>query len=198
MNNQLDTVSYSLGLDIALNMHKQGFKELNVEAFAQAMKDVYQNGSQKFTQQEAQKNIQTYFEALKRKQFQKNVEAGDAFLAKNKKKKGVISLPSGLQYEILKTGTGAKPKLTDKVKTHYHGTLIDGRVFDSSVERGEPISFPVNGVIKGWTEALMLMPVGSKWRLVVPSNLAYGENAPGGIIEPYSVLVFEVELLGIE
>ena len=123
---------------------------------------------------------------------------GTEFLKENSKKEGVIVTDSGLQYEIITKGTGALPKATDKVKTHYHGTLTNGTVFDSSVDRGEPISFPVNGVIKGWQEALQLMPVGSKWRLVVPYELAYGERGAGASIAPFSTLIFEVELIGIE
>jgi len=127
----------------------------------------------------------------------KNKKAGEDFLAANGKKSGVITLPSGLQYEIIKTGTGPKPKAEDEVKCHYHGTTIDGKVFDSSVNRGEPASFGVNRVIPGWTEALQLMPVGSKWKLFIPSALAYGEQAPSPEIKSNSVLVFEVELLEI-
>ncbi len=123
---------------------------------------------------------------------------GQEFLAENGERDGVISLESGLQYEVINEGTGATPALTDKVRTHYHGTLIDGTVFDSSVERGEPISFPVNGVIAGWTEALQLMKVGSKWRLFVPFDLAYGERGAGQDIGPFATLIFEVELLEIE
>ncbi len=127
-----------------------------------------------------------------------NLKIGREFLEENKKKEGVVALPSGLQYEILKEGTGPKPKATDKVKCHYHGTLINGKVFDSSVERGQPAVFGVNQVIKGWVEALQLMPVGSKWRLYIPSELAYGSQGAGSSIEPNSALIFDVELLGIE
>ncbi len=123
---------------------------------------------------------------------------GEKFLAENAKKQGVFTTASGLQYEVIKMGDGPKPKATDKVKTHYHGTLINGKVFDSSVERGEPISFPLANVIPGWTEALQLMPVGSKFRLFIPYQLAYGERGAGADIKPYSALIFEVELLGIE
>jgi FKBP-type peptidyl-prolyl cis-trans isomerase FklB len=126
-----------------------------------------------------------------------NNAVGQKFLDENKKKPGVVTLPSGLQYIVIKEGTGAKPVLTDKVTTHYHGTLIDGTVFDSSVERGEPASFPVNGVIKGWTEALQMMPVGSKWKLFVPPALGYGERGAGGVIGPNATLIFEVELISI-
>jgi len=123
---------------------------------------------------------------------------GEAFLAENSKKEGVTTLPSGLQYKIIKPGNGPKPSLTDKVNVHYHGTTIDGQVFDSSVERGEPISFPLNGVIQGWQEGLQLMPVGSKYLLFIPQDLAYGARGAGQAIKPYAALIFEVELLGIE
>jgi FKBP-type peptidyl-prolyl cis-trans isomerase FklB len=125
-------------------------------------------------------------------------DAGAAFLAANAKKDGVITTASGLQYKVMKSGAGESPKLTDKVKVHYHGTLIDGTVFDSSVQRGEPITFPVGGVIPGWVEALQLMKVGDKWQLVIPAKLAYGDQSPSPAIPPNSVLIFEVELLGIE
>jgi len=143
-------------------------------------------------------SISNYLQQLKADKSAKNREAGLKFLAENKVKPGVVTLPDGLQYEILKAGDGPKPTLNSKVKTHYHGTLIDGTVFDSSVDRGEPISFPVSGVIKGWTEALQLMPVGSKWRLFIPSELAYGDRGAGPKIGPGSTLVFDVELLAIE
>jgi FKBP-type peptidyl-prolyl cis-trans isomerase FklB len=132
------------------------------------------------------------------KEFLPNKEAGEKFLAENKKKDSILVTESGLQYKIIKLGTGPKPVITDKVKTHYHGTLINGEIFDSSVQRGEPITFPVNGVIQGWVEALQLMPVGSKFKLFVPQNLAYGVRGGGQAIKPYSALIFEVELLEIE
>jgi FKBP-type peptidyl-prolyl cis-trans isomerase FklB len=143
-------------------------------------------------------SISSYLQQLKADKIAKNREAGLKFLAENKTKPGVVTLPDGLQYLVLKEGTGPKPTINDKVKTHYHGTLIDGTVFDSSVDRGQPISFPVGGVIKGWTEALQLMPVGSKWRLFIPSELAYGDRGAGPKIGPGAALVFEVELLAIE
>ena len=129
---------------------------------------------------------------------EKNLKDGEAYLAANTKKEGVKATKSGLQYKVLKEGKGKTPKATDSVKVHYHGTLIDGSVFDSSVERGEPISFPVGGVIAGWTEALQLMKEGDKWQLVIPSKLAYGEQGPGGKIGPNSTLIFDVELLAVE
>ena len=141
--------------------------------------------------------VNDYLEKSKKSQSASIIEEGQKFLAENGKKPGVVTLPSGLQYMIMKEGTGAMPKATDKVTTHYTGTLLNGEVFDSSVERGQPATFPVNGVIKGWTEALQLMKVGSKWKLFIPYDLAYGERGAGGQIKPYATLVFEVELLEI-
>lgn len=143
-------------------------------------------------------SISNYLQQMKTEKAAKNKAEGEKFLADNKAKAGIVTLPSGLQYQVIKEGTGAKPTINDKVKTHYHGMLIDGTVFDSSVDRGEPISFPVSGVIKGWTEALQLMPVGSKWRLFIPADLAYGDRQAGAKIGPGSTLIFDVELLDIE
>ena len=146
---------------------------------------------------DAQKKIQEYFSKQQAKASESVIKEGREFLAENSKKENVITLESGLQYEVIKSGDGPKPTLNDQVTTHYHGTLIDGTVFDSSVERGQPASFPVSGVIKGWTEALQLMSVGSKWRLFVPHGLGYGERGAGPQIGPYSTLIFEVELISI-
>jgi len=142
--------------------------------------------------------LNTYFAELQAKQHAGAKEEGEAFLTANKEKEGVVTLPSGLQYQVITEGTGEKPSVNSNVTTHYHGTTIDGKVFDSSVQRGQPASFPVSGVIKGWTEALQLMPVGSKWRLFIPSELAYGERGAGDAIGPHSALIFEVELLSID
>jgi FKBP-type peptidyl-prolyl cis-trans isomerase FklB len=150
------------------------------------------------TAEVAQAAIQNYFQGVQEKKMAANVEAGKKFLEENSKKPGVVTLPSGLQYQIIKEGTGPKPGPEDKVTTHYHGTLLNGKVFDSSVERGQPVSFAVNGVIPGWTEALQLMSVGSKWKLFIPSNLAYGERGAGGDIGPNETLIFEVELISID
>lgn len=197
LTNEITKISYSLGVNIGQSLAEQGLKEVNGEAFAKAINDFFTGNNLDIKSDEAQQNLQTYFGKLQAEAAGEAAKAGLAFLESNAKKDGIISLPSGLQYEVITMGTGEKPLATDKVNTHYHGTLIDGTVFDSSVQRGEPISFPLNGVISGWTEALQLMPVGSKWRLFVPSHLAYGERGQGAI-QPHSTLIFEVELLGIE
>lgn len=198
MENELDKVSYSLGVNVGKNIKQQGLKEINTEAFAQAIADVYADNTLLIDDEEAGATLQSYFQKLEEEKFAANIEEGKKFLEMNKQNEGVVELPSGLQYQVITEGNGPKPGPTDKVKTHYHGTLLDGTVFDSSVDRGEPISFPVNGVIKGWTEALQLMSVGSKWKLFIPSDLAYGARGAGGAIGPHSTLIFEVELLDIE
>ncbi|HNQ13176.1 MAG TPA: FKBP-type peptidyl-prolyl cis-trans isomerase [Bacteroidia bacterium] len=195
--NKNDSVSYSLGISIGNNLQQSGFDQLNFELVKKGMSDTYA-GSGAMDINAANGIVQGYMQAKKSESANKNKAEGDKFLAETKKKDGVKSTESGLLYEVLKVGTGEKPGPTDKVKTHYHGTLIDGTVFDSSVDRGEPISFPVNGVIAGWTEALQMMPVGSKWKLYIPGNLAYGERGAGGSIGPNATLIFEVELLEIE
>jgi len=193
----MDTVSYSLGVLLGNNLKSQGLDKLDVDVITEAIKDVFQGKPLKVAVQECGKNLDGYMQAQNAKKFGKNMEEGKAFLETNAKKPGVKVLPSGLQYEVIKEGDGPMPTATDNVLTHYHGTLINGEVFDSSVDRGEPISFPVNGVIKGWTEALQLMKKGSKWKLYIPYNLAYGERGAGGKIGPYATLIFEVELLKI-
>lgn len=197
LNKEVNKVSYSLGVNIGQSLAQQGLREINGEAFSQALTDFFEGNDLQIKTDEAQATLQQYFGKLQAEMAEKQAKAGQEFLAENAKKEGVVALPSGLQYEVISEGSGDKPAVTDTVKTHYHGTLIDGTVFDSSVERGEPISFPLNGVIKGWTEGLQLMPVGSKWRLFVPSDLAYGAQGQGAI-QPHSTLIFEVELLGIE
>jgi FKBP-type peptidyl-prolyl cis-trans isomerase FklB len=197
LKNQLDTVSYALGANIAENLKQQGFENLSIEAFAQAFKDVADKKQLLVTADQARTILNEYFTQLQQEKANKNSVAGQKFLEENKKRPEVVTLPSGLQYEILKEGDGPTPKATDRVTTHYHGTLIDGTVFDSSVERGQPATFPVNGVIQGWVEALQLMKVGSKWKLYIPSNLAYGERGAGDSIGPNTTLIFEVELLSI-
>lgn len=195
---KVDTVSYGIGQDIGNTLKAQGLDSLNYDLLIKAIKDAAKGSTPLITKEQCNASISDYLQKINTKKMSKNKIAGEQFLAENKAKPGVTTLPSGLQYVILKEGTGEKPTINSKVKTHYHGTLIDGTVFDSSVERGEPISFPVSGVIKGWTEALQLMPVGSKWKLFIPSELAYGERQAGPKIGPGSALVFEVELLAIE
>ena len=197
LNNEIDSVSYSLGVNIGENIKTQ-FPDIDLKNFEAAIKDVLDdNKKPSISGADAQKTIQEYFTKQQAKASESVVEAGKKFLAENSKKENVVTLESGLQYEVIKTGEGTKPTLNDQVTTHYHGTLIDGTVFDSSVERGEPASFPVSGVIKGWTEALQLMNVGSKWRLFVPYDLAYGERGAGPKIGPFTTLIFEVELISI-
>lgn len=197
MSSTIDSVSYGLGVAIGNNLKNSGFDSLKVEVMSQALKDVFE-GKATMKQEDADKVIQAYMMEKEKAKGEDNLKKGQAFLEENKKKDGVKVTASGMQYIVLKEGTGAKPTLNDKVTTHYHGTLLDGTVFDSSVERGQPASFPVSGVIPGWTEALQMMSVGSKWKLFLPANLAYGERGAGGKIGPNSVLIFEVELLSID
>ncbi|SEW54705.1 FKBP-type peptidyl-prolyl cis-trans isomerase [Chitinophaga arvensicola] len=198
LKNKLDSVSYGLGVSIAENLKAQGLENINTTVLAKALQDALKNQTLLLSKDQVDMSISNYLQQLKADKAAKNREAGLKFLAENKVKPGVVTLPDGLQYQILKEGNGPKPTASDKVKTHYHGTLIDGTVFDSSVDRGQPISFPVGGVIKGWTEALQLMPVGSKWRLFIPSELAYGDRGAGPKIGPGAALIFDVELLAIE
>ena len=193
----MDKVSYALGLSIGNNFQNSRIKCLQVEDFVQGLSDVLNEKQPAISYDEAKKVINDFFLRLHKEKLEINKKAGEEFLSINKGRAGVVTLPSGLQYQVLQQGNGEKPKATDKVKCHYHGTLINGTVFDSSVERGTPAVFGVNQVIPGWVEALQLMPVGSKWRLFIPSNLAYGENGAGEMIEPNSTLIFDVELLDI-
>ena len=193
----MDKLSYAIGLNIANNLKSSGFSTLSVEDFTEAVNTVYKGESAKMTDAEARTVIQDYFEKAEKEKLAKNLEEGEKFLAENGKREGVVTLPSGLQYEVITEGTGKKPSATDTVSCHYHGTLINGTVFDSSVMRNQPAEFPVNGVIKGWVEALQLMSEGAKWKLFIPANLAYGERGAGQSIEPNSTLIFEVELLKV-
>ncbi len=193
----MDKLSYALGMSMASNLMNSGLRQLDVASFVEAFTEIMNNTTPSMSPQEANRVIQDYFSKQQDEMLSKNLEAGKAFLAENSKKENVISLPSGLQYEVLVEGSGAKPRATDKVRCHYHGTLLNGAVFDSSVQRGQPAEFGVNQVIKGWVEALQLMSVGSKWRLFIPSDLAYGQQGAGGSIEPNSTLIFDVELLEI-
>lgn len=201
-----EKASYALGMNVGSSLRRQGV-DIDPAIFEQGMKDAMAGGKTLITEEEGRAALmQLQSELQSQKAFQEkalgdaNKKDGDAFLAANKTKPGVVTLPSGLQYKILKEGTGPKPTATDTVKCTYKGTLIDGTEFDSTAKHGgQPSTFPVNGVIKGWTEALQLMPVGSKWQLFIPPDLAYGERgAPGGQIGPNATLIFEVELLSIE
>ena len=199
-----DKISYSIGMDIGSSLKRQGL-DLNADELAAGLKDSLSGGKTKLTSDEVKQILTDFQQELQAKAKEraeqlgeKNKKDGEAFLAENKKKAGVKTLPSGLQYKVITEGKGASPKETDTVSTNYKGTLIDGTEFDSSYKRGEPATFPVNGVIKGWTEALQLMKVGSKWQLFIPSDLAYGPRGAGQQIGPNSTLIFEVELLGIK
>ena len=194
----MDKISYTLGLSIGNNFRASGIKGLEIDDFIKGINDVFNEAKPAIAFDEAQRLLQAYFKDLQAEKFEMNKQVGEEFLRINKEKRGVVTLPSGLQYEVLKTGDGQKPGPNDKVRCHYHGTLIDGRVFDSSIERGQPAVFGVSQVIRGWTEALQLMNVGSKWRLFIPSDMAYGAHGAGEAIEPNMTLIFDVELLGIE
>jgi len=193
----MDKLSYALGLSMGNNFKSSGIQTLSVTDFVNGVKAVYEGEKPEMTYDEAKQVINDFFTQMQREVNDRNRAEGEAFLAENKKKSGVVVLPSGLQYEVLTEGKGKKPAATDRVQCHYHGTLINGEVFDSSIERGEPAVFGVSQVIPGWVEALQLMPEGSKWRLFIPSDLAYGENGAGGKIAPNSTLIFDVELLKV-
>ena len=195
----MDKVSYFIGTNIGGQFKSQGI-DVDFAAFQEGIKDAMAGKQPKYSREELTAAMQA-FEGKMQAEAAKKAEAakaeGEKFLADNAKREGVKTTATGLQYEVLKEGSGAKPAATDQVKVHYHGTLVDGKVFDSSVDRGEPVTFPVQGVIKGWVEALQLMPVGSKWKLFIPSELAYGKQGAGGDIGPDAALIFEVELLEI-
>ncbi len=199
-----DSVSYAIGADIANNLKAQSL-EVNPDPLSRGFKDQYTGAQSLMTEVQKTACLTAFQETMQNAHMkktqelgEKNKKEGDEFLAENKKDKDVVSLPSGLQYKVLTMGTGRKPKTTETVTVHYRGTLIDGTEFDSSLKRGEPATFPLTRVIKGWTEALQLMPVGSKWTLFIPSDLAYGERGSGGIIGPNAALIFELELLAIQ
>ena len=204
LKTQKEKVSYSVGVDVAKSFAKMGM-DLDLDVFFKGLKDGFSGKKLLMTDDEMHATMTALQNDLMKKQSQgkqsaaeENKKAGEAFLAENKKKEGVVTLPSGLQYKILKAAKGKKPTDADTVECHYRGTLIDGTEFDSSYSRGKPAIFPVAGVIPGWTEALKLMPVGSKWQLFVPSKLAYSEHGAGADIGPNATLIFEVELLGIK
>jgi FKBP-type peptidyl-prolyl cis-trans isomerase FklB len=197
LNTEMEKVSYSLGVNVAKSVKVQGLESIDSDAIAKAFKDVFEGNTLEISEEEANIVLQDYFGKLANEKQKANVEAGQKFLDENAKRDGVVTTATGLQYEVLKEGSGDSPKETDNVTVHYHGTLIDGTVFDSSVDRGQPATFPVNGVIPGWVEALQLMNPGAKYKLFIPSNLAYGERGAGGAIGPNATLVFEVELISI-
>ena len=193
----MDKFSYAIGLGIGQNLLSMGAQGINVEDFAQAIADVLNRKKTAISHNEAREIVNKYFAELEEKMNAENIEKGKAFLAENAKKEGVVTLPSGLQYEVITEGNGKKPSATDRVKCHYEGTLIDGTLFDSSIKRGQPAVFGVNQVIKGWVEALQLMGEGSKWRLYIPSELGYGAQQAGEMIPPHSTLIFDVELIEV-
>jgi FKBP-type peptidyl-prolyl cis-trans isomerase len=198
LTTELQKVSYSLGVLMASSVRAQGADTLDINAVAAAFRDVYENNNLKISQQDANSTVQAYMQAAANKKHAGAKEEGEKFLAGNKLKQGVTTTASGLQYSALKLGNGKTPKATSRVTVHYTGKLISGRVFDSSVQRGQPATFGVNEVIGGWTEALQLMREGDKWLLYIPYYLAYGENGAGGDIPPFATLIFEVELLNVK
>lgn len=201
----MDKLSYALGIGIGSQLAGMGAKELNIDDFAQAIKDVISGSELKVDNAEAQTLVQNFFQEQEVKQQAAAAEAGkaakaagEAFLAENGKKEGVVTLPSGLQYQVLEEGNGKKPSATDQVVCHYEGTLIDGTVFDSSYQRNQPATFGLNQVIAGWTEGVQLMQEGAKYRFFIPYNLAYGERGAGAQIPPFAALVFDVELIEVK
>lgn len=203
-NTQLDKISYALGLSMGNNFRSSGINEINVADFADGVAAVFGKGEQKMSYQEAKTVIHDFFAEMEKRQQEQvaelanaNAKAGESFLSENGKRPEVVTTASGLQYEVLEEGKGARPTASDKVKVHYTGRLLDGTVFDSSVERGEPATFGVTQVIPGWVESLQLMNEGSKWRLYIPSKLAYGPNGAGPTIGPNATLIFDVELLEV-
>ena len=200
----MDKVSYALGIGIGHQLANMGGSELNIDDFAQAVKDVLQAKELKIKSSEAQQIVQNFFAEQEKKINRQRQEAGkmakeagEKYLAENGKKEGVITLPSGLQYQVLKEGNGKKPSAKDQVKCHYEGFLIDGTVFDSSIQRGEPATFPLQQVIAGWTEGLQLMQEGAKYRFFIPYRLGYGEGGAGNSIPPFAALIFDVELIQV-
>lgn len=200
----MDKLSYALGLGIGRQLSQMGATDLNIDDFAQAIKDMLAGNEPKIADQEAQTIVTEFFQQQEAKQraaaaekYKENKEKGEAWLAEKAMEEGVVSLPSGLMYQVLKEGNGKKPKATDKVKCHYEGMLIDGTMFDSSIQRGEPAVFPLNQVIAGWTEGLQLMTEGSKYRFFIPYSLGYGEHGAGASIPPFSALIFDVELIEV-
>ncbi|GAB3905726.1 FKBP-type peptidyl-prolyl cis-trans isomerase [Larkinella knui] len=197
LNNAIDSVSYSIGVNVGLGLKQQNLGNANIKAITKALQDALQSQNMQIAPEQANQIIGAFFQRERSAKADANKKIGEQFLLENKKKPGITTTASGLQYEVVKAGTGPKPMTTDTVKAHYTGRLLDGTVFDSSVERGQPLEIPVNQVIQGWSEALQLMPVGSKWKLYIPSTLAYGPQGTGPQIGPNSTLVFDIELLEI-
>lgn len=204
LDSQKNKASYTIGVQMGMQLSQQK-NDIDMNSVIEGFKDAFSGTKPQLSMEEMQQAMQTFQQKVRDEQMAKMKELGDrnakegaAFLEKNKEKEGVKTLKSGLQYKVLKTGDGASPKASDTVVTHYRGTLINGEVFDSSYKRGEPATFPVSGVIKGWTEALQKMKVGGKWKLFVPADLAYGERGAGKTIGPNAVLIFEIELLEIK
>ena len=193
----MDKLSYALGISMGNNFMRSGIEKLDYSDFAAGVKAAYESDYSQMTTDTAKRVVNEFFAMMEERIKDVNKKAGEQYLAENAKRPGVVTLPSGLQYEVLAEGKGRKPKATDRVQCHYHGTLIDGQVFDSSIQRGTPAVFGVNQVIPGWVEALQLMPEGSRWKLYIPSGLAYGEQGAGGSIPANATLVFEVELIKI-
>ncbi len=199
LDNQIDSVSYALGVNVASWAKPNGLEDLNMDAFVDGFISVLEDKDVKITNDEAMPIIQTYMMMAQERKADENLVKGQEFLAKNREKSGITTTESGLQYEVMKEGTGPQPTEASTVTVHYHGTLMDGTIFDSSVDRGEPATFPLGNVIPGWTEGLQYMKVGSKFKFYIPSELAYGPNPrPGGPIGPNEMLIFEVELLTVE
>ena len=201
----MDKLSYALGLGIGRQLAQMGAADLNIDDFAQAVKDMIDGKEPQVATAEAQQIVEDFFRKQEEKQRAEAAEKykgakseGEKYLSENAKKEGVVTLPSGLQYQVLKEGNGKSPKATDKVVCHYEGMLIDGTMFDSSVQRGEPATFPLNGVIAGWTEGLQLMKEGAKYRFFIPYQLGYGERGAGASIPPFATLVFDVELIEVK
>ena len=194
---EIEKVSYSLGINIATSVKSQGIEEIDINSISKAITDVFEENDFDISEEEGLKLLQEYFSKITEEKQAIASEEEAKYLSENKEKEGVITTESGLQYRIIKSGKGKKAKETDQVTVHYHGKLIDGSVFDSSIERGEPATFPADQVIPGWTEALQLMSEGDKWELTIPSKLAYGDRGAGGIIGPGATLIFEVELIKI-
>jgi FKBP-type peptidyl-prolyl cis-trans isomerase FklB len=193
-----DQIGYSLGVIIGSNLKKQGFDSLNYELLSKGLRDVYEKNPLIISADSANKMLSEYSQAQQRAKVDQNINEGIKFFETNGKRKEVVTLASGLQYEVIKAGEGPKPIMTDKITAHYRGTFLDGNVFDSSIDRGQPATFPVNGVIQGWIEALLLMNTGSEWKLYIPYNLAYGEKGAPPNIPPYATLIFDINLLSIE